>query len=557
MPERTYGIHLGPDEADLSSGFVVEEQFLSIYEVNKKAGENSQISQKIRDFLAENPFLTVSDFENGCQRLVQEHLFASFTAVYLNNNQLWTYVENGVVLLQRKNKLFQASEDKKALSGEYLADDLFFLVSQSLKSKINSLLSSLDSSQSTPKEIVEKLSEKLPKEPGGILIIKTSKGLVITSEPIAAIPPQRKVRTNLFQNRYLKLGVLVAFLVLIFLQSFFFIRNTLEKRRQEELTQTISQLTQEYHQLEKEFPRNPTQTTQKIQQLRQEVTKLKEKYPKSYKIIDPLAQQLQKSTVNMGNPKVKTAKLFYDPRLIDKKLEITYLKMTEEYVAIVDQQNKRGYLINIASKNHDDFSLTKLKQPTLATEYDQELYVYSAKEGIFESENGTLKKVITYEKDWGTIVDLEVFNGNIYLLSTTSDEIYKFTPIEGGYGAKSSYFQSGQSLDLENVKNLAIDFSVYLLGDSLYKYTAGARDGFNLNNQLDFAQMTKVFKTPKNAYIYLLDPINSRIVVLNENGRVNESLFNPKLKNSSYFGVFEDKKVIFVHQNKLYELDNQ
>jgi hypothetical protein len=557
MPERTYGIHLGPEGADLSSGFVVEEQFLSVYEISKKANENSQISQKIRDFLAQNPFLAVSDFENGCQKLVQEHSFTSFAAVYLKNNQLWTYVENGVVLLRRENELFQSSQEKRALNGEYLAGDLFFLVSQSLKSEINTPLSSLDCSQLTPKELVEKLSEKLPKEPGGILIIKTTKSQPLASEPIAAIPPQRKVRSNLFQNRYLRLGILLAFLVLVLLQSFFFIRNTLEKRRQEELVQTITQLTQEYRQLEKDFPRNPTQTTEKMQQLRQEVTKLKEKYPKSDKIIDPLAQKLQKSTVTLGNPKVKAAKLFYDPGLIDKKLKITYLKMTEEFLAVVDQQNKRGYLINVGSKNHDDFSLAKLKQPTLATEYDQELYVYSEREGIFESENGTLKKVITYEKDWGTVADLEVFNGNIYLLSTTGDEIYKFTPIEGGYGAKSSYFQSGQSLDLENVKSLAIDFSVYLLGDSLYKYTAGARDGFNLNNQLDFAQMTKVFKTPKNAYLYLLDSTNSRVVVLNENGRVTESLFNSKLKNSPYFGVFEDEKIIFVHQNKLYELDNQ
>jgi len=573
MPERTYGVHLGSETSDLISGFVVEEGFLTVYETKKEGRSHSEVSRKIREFISQNPFLEVTDFESGCQKLVQEHELSSLVAVFLSNDQVWTYSEEGIVLLLRKQELYQTSQEKKALQGEYLENDLFFLTTHSLKSQINSYLSDLSPAIMSPKEIIEMLQEKIPKEQvGAILVVKTAKVQPLSFDtpidaptpppPPAALFPDRKANplpgkvSNLFQNRYLKLGILLVVLVLILLKSFFFIRDTLEKRREQKLTETVAELTQKYSKLEQEFPQNPTQTTQKINELRTKVEELKADNPKNLELINPLSEKLKKSTATFGNPKVKSAKLFYDPALIDKKARITYLDITENYLAIVDAENKRGYLIDISSKDHSDFSLSKLKRPSLATEYDGELFVYSTNEGIFESEDGALKKVLNYEKSWGVIVDFKVFNGNLYLLSSTRDEIFKFTPIEGGYGSKSSYFQSGQSLDLENAQSLAIDFSVYILGDSLYKYTAGARDGFNLSNQLDFSQMIKVFKTPENDYLYLLDSTNSRVVVLNENGRVIQSLFSPKLENSSSFGVFRDEKVIFVHQNKLYELDN-
>jgi len=560
MPERTYGVHLGSETSESVSGFVVEENFLAVYETNKEH-DSPETSRKIRSLLSQNPILEVTDFETVCQKMVAENKIRSLAAVYLSKNQVWTYTENGVIMLQREESLFQTSQEGKTLQGEFLSEDLFVLLTNSLKTAISPHLIILKQNSLTPSELVELFEEKLPKEQlGAVLVIKTatppSFAFASPLPEASASSPLRPGLKNLFSSRYLKLGVLLVVLGLIFWKSFLVINSTLQKRRQVKLTNTITQLSAEFKKLEKAFPQNPTQTTQRIKELQKKVVELKKDNPNNLEEIDPLLEKLQKSTVSFGNPKVRAAKLFYDPALIDKKATINYFEMTDNYLVVLDTQNKQGYLINTSSKDHTDFSLAKLKRPTLATEYDEELFVYSPNEGVFESIEGTLKKVLSYEKDWGKIIDFKVFNGNLYLLSTTADEIFKFTPIEGGYGSKTSYFQPGQSLDLENARSLAIDFSVYILGDSLYKFTGGERAGFNLSNKLSFARMPKVFKTPANECLYLLDQENSRIVALNENGRIIQSLFNPKLKEGGFFGVYQDKKAIFVHQNKLYELDN-
>ena len=52
----------------------------------------------------------------------------------------------------------------------------------------------------------------------------------------------------------------------------------------------------------------------------------------------------------------------------------------------------------------------------------------------------TIKKkpvrIIEDDSEWGNIIDLNVYNGNIYLLDSEKDEVYKYLVAEKGYSEK-------------------------------------------------------------------------------------------------------------------------
>jgi len=56
--------------------------------------------------------------------------------------------------------------------------------------------------------------------------------------------------------------------------------------------------------------------------------------------------------------------------------------------------------------------------------------------------------------------------------------------------------------------------------------------------------------------VYLLDPTNSRIVVLDKEGKYIAQYTNEKLSNSTGLAVSEEKGlIIFLSENKLYSIE--
>ena len=127
-------------------------------------------------------------------------------------------------------------------------------------------------------------------------------------------------------------------------------------------------------------------------------------------------------------------------------------------------------------------------------------------------------------------IDVAAFGNNAYLL--TGDDIVRSS---GG-----SYF-SGSS-PLSQASSLSIDGAVYVLEDlSIQKFLKGAETEFNLEGLVTpFGNKAKLYTSPELEELYVLDPENKRIVVLEKEGRYETQYKSDTFLDATSFVVIKD-----------------
>ncbi len=547
--DKTFAAYLGENTKNYAAGFVIEGSYFGVLEIRSTDAQNKLrlATESIRSVFKEKFLMNPKDLQLLSQKLINQHQLAAFSVGYFKQSQIYTFAQGAQLLLLRQKQLYSASQNNSALAGQIKASDFYFFTSQDI---VEHLTQKTKLEFGEPKEIINQIKEDYSPQPGALLAVKIGT-IEETSQPIII---EKKHKTP--KTKWLKIGLLAIILLAVLIQGIGVLSKTLEKQKQKKFQEKLVVLENKYQSLQKSLQSKPTEAASEIETVLAEIEQLLEKYPEQKNEIKPLNKKIITLKNTYGSAQSSEDKVFFDLSLIDKKATANYLKVSSENLSLLDNQNKKAYLVSIDNKNVSEVSFEKFSQGQLVAEYNQTLFLYSQKNGLYKEVNGKFSKIVNYQKSWGNIIDMSVFNSNVYLLSTTKDEIFKFTPASGGYSSAISYFQSGQSLDLAAVKSMAIDFSVYLLGNKVYKYTAGALDSYKTLDQLDYQSFAQIYKNPDTNYVYLLDNTNGRVIVLNEDGKLIKSVFNNKLKKCRHFGVFQDEKIIFLHQNKLYVLDN-
>lgn len=561
---RTFAVFLGQNTDRLASGFVVENGFCAVLEIEATQPDSRlrTITDTLQETLKSEFISSAVELKQFAHSFFQEYKLSSLAIGCFYKKQLFTFSKNAAVLLLRQKQLYLASQEDRALSGSFDHYDHFLFATNTVAPLLTKKPIKPFTHQE-PKTIIDEFKTQLSPDKGALLVIQTiiEPTLPNKPEPILTLPKTQssslinRIQT-MIQLKWVKPVGIGLVLLIILWQGFVFINQVVNKQRNKAFSQQLSSLSQDYVQLEKKLQKNPTSAAVQINDFNKQLDQLISRYPTKTEEYDQLKQKLKTLTTAYGNAQLTKEEVFFDLSLIDEKATANYLDLTQEFVTLLDSKNKQVYLINIVNKNVQELSFKKELQPTLATEYNKQAYLFDQKSGIYKEASGEFSNIAKANKSWGKIIDLDVFNGNVYLLSQDKDEIFKFTPTENGYSSALSYFQSGQSLNLQNAKNISIDFSVYLLSNQVYKFTAGSKDGFNNPPQLDYQNMTQIYKNAKTNFIYLLDKTGSRIVALNEEGKIIKSIFNPLLSECNQFGVYQDELIIFLRQNKLYKLDN-
>ncbi len=126
---------------------------------------------------------------------------------------------------------------------------------------------------------------------------------------------------------------------------------------------------------------------------------------------------------------------------------------------------------------------------------------------------------------------LKFYGGRAYSVGTGSGQILRYTQSGGAFGAAQPWLRA--AVDFSRARDLAIDGNIYvLLPDQLLKFTQGNPQPFalpELENPL--GDMQRIFTAQEYRNIYILDPGNSRIVILDKQGALDKQLILPNLKD--------------------------
>ena len=292
-----------------------------------------------------------------------------------------------------------------------------------------------------------------------------------------------------------------------------------------------------------------------ITQSKEAVTNLKsESKGRNANEIIAIETTIKKAESNILKKEEKPYEEFYDLALEEKTANGSSLAEEGENVALLDAKNKTVYLLSLSKKSLKKYTSPELTDSTLVSLYDETIYFFSKKKGIFKfTTENKVKNIIKSDTDWGEIIDFEIFNGNIYLLDQNAEQLYKYVPTEGGYSEKASYFNS-DSVDISGASGLSIDSAVYIsANDSVKKFTRGEEEKFETDFPNKTVQLNGIYTNADIEQIYVWDKKQSVVYILEKDGSYIRQIQTSALKNANCLFVREKTLYILVG-SKIYTI---
>ena len=171
---------------------------------------------------------------------------------------------------------------------------------------------------------------------------------------------------------------------------------------------------------------------------------------------------------------------------------------------------------------------------------------------------GTAKKKIV-EKTWDGEVFTYAYTGNIYLLDKTANAIWRYAGSGGSFGAKQNWLATGVSPNFENVKQIVIDGTIWVLTSTsnISRFSQGNPVVFKiLGVSPNLTNIQAIHTNEDNKYVYLLDKEGGRIVVLEKDGNYKAQYQSDQFKEGIGFIVSEKtSKAIILTKEKLIQID--
>lgn len=194
------------------------------------------------------------------------------------------------------------------------------------------------------------------------------------------------------------------------------------------------------------------------------------------------------------------------------------------------------------------------KDGTHFTQNEDFVYFLDDK-GVNSIDKGNDSEENLFDKSWEEAGGIGVFGANIYVLDKEAG-ISKFVPGNNDY-TESDYLT--EEVDLSNAVSMAIDGSIYVLfsNGTVNKYTRGAEDDFEVSGiDKKMSSPTKIVTGEDFDNIYILDNGNSRIVVIDKEGKFVTSYQAGILKGTTDLDINEAANAIFaLSGGKVYKID--
>lgn len=227
---------------------------------------------------------------------------------------------------------------------------------------------------------------------------------------------------------------------------------------------------------------------------------------------------------------------FIPQKIVSLKENLYFFSPYSENVFELPQEGE-GKILSVSNK----FSL--------AVSFNNSILFFSKPNQLIPFKAGYFQEPFSLETPYSdfNFNDFSSFQSNLYFLDKKSDKIIKYPYLESGqWGSPQSWLGNKTATD---AKSMAVDGSVWILNknNSVEKYYAG-----NLQKILELEifpypqNFSKIFTSSQLIYLYLLEPIQKRIVILNESGQVVKQFQSEKFDNLLDFTISGDGKTIWL-----------
>ncbi len=580
MFQKDIVFYLGIEKENGFSGVISEDGFLVVLEVEEglSSGEGRKKLNELKEYILTAKIQHLSDLETLIHEKIQEYNFPTNVAIavgYIKETILYLKtIGSGIVYLKRGNRFGKIVEGDQSASGHIYEQDMYvfttdhFVQAMGSEDEIKKMFD-----HKKPHEIIDEITPQLKgnDDQGIIALFAQFNKKEGDSEPlfVSKTNPLEKVLFT-FQNLYAKaqgysqkagqrkkytlIAVLVIFIILIWSVGLGYTRRS-DAALEKKIQSTKNLIKQKLNQADDTAFLNLPQSLVLISKARQELEKLKKdvstKKQKELKEINDLITNEENKITKKEEKKYEE---FFDLSVDNKQSKGVRLYLDSNNLSILDKAQGIIYTLSLEKKSLDKNQFPEIKNAQKIAHYEHSVFFFTS-DGFYKiSIDGKLNKIIEKDKDWESIVDICLYNGNIYALDKGKDQIYKYLVAENGYSGKTLYFK-GSGSGLKDANSLAIDSSVYVgFPDHIFKFTAGVQDDFKTSFPNSNIYIKKVFTAKDLEKVYAWDQTNGLLYVLGKNGTYEREIYSSILKQIDDFIVY-NKNAYLLSGQKIYVMN--
>jgi hypothetical protein len=555
----------------------------------------------------ETPPTSLSELTHVADRVMADDIVSMILLVPVGMTMYMVSRGRGRVYLKRESKLAILLEASQALSGDLKAGDVVIVATAGFVRTLTSEEIANVFDHLTPVEVAEKLTMKIHEKEGGdggaALIFQIGEVPIVVDEqknteeilahPAPVAPSVRFHRakafgrlvgrkvTNTHQRAFLRRVItkvrgvpylstrhLVLYVVVV-LFAVSVILGILHTRSVQTTSALSNTLTEAQHSFDEGMALldlNPVKGRQRLTQAKDLLAPIVSRKLRSddgQKATHLYGEVIDNLTRSMHITHV-IPDMFFDVSLLKKGAIASDISLFEDTIGILDVSGKTVFAVGAQSKSGaivgGGESFTGSAH---IAAYGDKLYVWTPK-GIHMvrlSDQKTVQNVIPISDQWGTISDMAAFGGNIYLLDTQKNRIWKYVATEKGFSELFEYLNPDTLPVLTKTTNMVIDGSVWLgstTGD-VTRFTAGKENPLTLQGEdTPLGNTLEVYTNDANKMVYVLDSDHHRVVIFDKDGLyMAQYIWDNDLRVSEILASEVLKKLYLLADGKLYTISLQ
>lgn len=290
---------------------------------------------------------------------------------------------------------------------------------------------------------------------------------------------------------------------------------------------TIGTLLQPFQQqldlAKKEYATNPASARDRahtvIITLQAEQTKAKKKSYEEAQLQRLIAEAQAYYDSISGEKRLASLSLFYNFQLVKSAFIAKRVAIEGDVAVFLDPQGS-AVRLDLKSKQPSVIESAGISEARDIAVLNKKTYVLgSGEKGIGVYAEGTLVSPEVKAEDNPTI--LRLFGSSLYIFMKNSGELVKFVAAGSTFGEGTNWFRQTQGVERKNIVSIAIDGKVWVTTTKgeIFAFAQGSRQSFSITGMLTpFAGSTSIYTTPDLPFLYVLEPGQHRLVVLDKNG---------------------------------------
>ena len=195
----------------------------------------------------------------------------------------------------------------------------------------------------------------------------------------------------------------------------------------------------------------------------------------------------------------------------------------------------------------------------LALSFDEEILFFLKPNKIISFKEGQFGETFVLETPYldFDFQSFSVFKSNLYFLDKKVGQIVKYPYLGNLRWDFPQTWLAPQTKKVVGANSIAVNGSVWILDkNSINRYYSGQlQESLNLNFFPAAENLSKIFTSSSLPYLYILEPAQKRIIILNKSGEIIKQFQSEKFDNLLDFAISQNGKTIWLLNGlKVYQL---